>query len=399
MGKKGGARGVATAASYAAYDLNNFCGAGLHLGFQDDDADRAGTLSFLSYPDRSCTVNVTVEGVPPTDLLAIYFNIRHLKLCDDDFIFIFEYNYTNDPFGDKNGAKLVKMLQGGYVDTAFNPTSVAQLRSNFAWKVGFSIHFHHNPFIGPLEASGPLELDYNVLRQTNNPSNGYSSCAALSGYVRDDVYCETGDRVNCPSHYNDQLGLNFARGKDQGPGGRVGHFCPQPNEWDSSAQDEYVSMMTASESIETTITWDPDATEEWSTSGPPVYTSSSYSGYDNFVMRTIVTGFGLTAFLLGCFLRWAFNRRRIHRQDREPLLPGQMSAACIMPADSLGRDSSDILAGHGYPYPPESTYDRQQQLVFQDPPPSYEEAQRNVASSGVEHSVASQSSMVSGSWI
>ncbi|OQV23330.1 hypothetical protein BV898_02778 [Hypsibius exemplaris] len=394
--------GPTTAASYKTYDLGDFCGGVLHLGFQDEDSDPFGTLSFLSYPRHSCKINVTVEGTLSTDVLAIYFNTRYLNLYVDDAIDIYEITYLNYAYEDVvENMKLVKRLPGGPVYTSSNPTSVDQLRSTFARKIGLSIQFQRNGLDGLYQSSRTLQLDYNIIRKTNNPSNEYSFCAALSGYVRDDAYCETGNRVNCPSYYSNYLGLNSALGKDQGPSGKVGHFCSTRDDRDLSGPNEYANSM-----LESTFTELLFKTQAATTPRSHEYYSSS-DGYfgDDKLMLIIVTGLGLSAFLLGCILRWRLNRRRVARQDhQESLIPSEMSTATIMPVESpRGNDSSDILTHHGFLYS-SGSFDRQQLLTFHDPPPSYDEAQRNVPSSvapssgGVEQPVSPASGMI-GSWI
>ncbi|OQV11962.1 hypothetical protein BV898_13757 [Hypsibius exemplaris] len=203
-----------SAATYKPYDLNDYCGSTITL----TSDELAGVLKFDSAPARSCTVNVTVD-ILSYETYAIYFNVKYLSLYQSKVNIYESYTTTSG----SRLFKLVKQLPGGDVYSSFSPTSVAQLLSSYQSKVTLSIEFiRSSPNF--TWNSRSFRLDYNVLRGQSRSDNIY--CTALSGYMHKDLYCETGDRVNCPNAYTSTIDVgNYAFWKNQGTSGTYGSSC------------------------------------------------------------------------------------------------------------------------------------------------------------------------------
>ncbi|OWA51502.1 hypothetical protein BV898_15982 [Hypsibius exemplaris] len=176
------------------------CGQSYTLSCGSSSYTRAGTFKFSSYPNAytsstNCTVTFKVDGSYCTGIgdYAIYFNIKTLALGYSDSAKIIERS-TYYPYV----VTTTKNLYGGYQPGNTYPTSVAQFLSQYTYSpiVTLEITTTRNSFY----SGNPITLDYNVLNEYATTFVG-SYCSALSGYVQEDIICDSGNRVNCPYSY------------------------------------------------------------------------------------------------------------------------------------------------------------------------------------------------------
>ncbi|OWA51254.1 hypothetical protein BV898_15746 [Hypsibius exemplaris] len=188
--------------------LDNYCGAELRLGIANlSQSLGAGTLAFRSYPQQPCSVNVTFAL--GSSRFAIYANIKAAYLRRGDSLIFFERRGTT--------ARLIKRLRpasDGTIHGYTNPTSVDHFRTSFGQELTLCIQILEGS-VGMMPLQSPLTLDFNFIMETLGNTDLYTYCSALSGYIHQQLFCETGDRINCPAAYNYNVyGLNPAFAKD-----------------------------------------------------------------------------------------------------------------------------------------------------------------------------------------
>ncbi|OWA51263.1 hypothetical protein BV898_15755 [Hypsibius exemplaris] len=218
---------------YKTWFLDDYCGVELQLGIANlSQSLGAGTLVFRSYPQQPCSVNVTFDL--GSSQFAIYANIKALYLRRGDSLIFFERRGTT--------ARLIKRLRpasDGTIHGYTNPTSVDHFRTSFGQELTLCIQFLEGS-VGMMPLQSPLTLDFNFIMETHSNTDLYTYCSALSGYIHQRLFCETGDRINCPAAYNYNVyGLNPAFAKDYDSVDKFGAICGTNNPPDT-ANEEYI---------------------------------------------------------------------------------------------------------------------------------------------------------------
>ncbi|OQV17220.1 hypothetical protein BV898_08618 [Hypsibius exemplaris] len=213
--------------------LDGLCGNTISLPCRKGSSgtDRGGTWKFHAYPKAACAVTFTVDGTHYTcdtnaRSFAIYFNVRSLDLDSGDRITVNE-TYSN------GSTMMVKYLPGGPLNVSdTTPRSMAQLVTVYSERPTLTVNFHVSGQYP--STTDPVTFDFNVLNEFNQTTD--SLCPSLKGYVNNDLICDMGDRINCPSFYVDIVGLNPAKGVD-----RTQAICAAP----ISARNSIGILLTA----------------------------------------------------------------------------------------------------------------------------------------------------------
>ncbi|XP_055348538.1 uncharacterized protein LOC129595522 [Paramacrobiotus metropolitanus] len=182
------------AASYtAARNLENYCDRTLSISCPSIYGE-AGTLRFHYMPSTSCKVTVTLSSSScgsSYEYFGIYLNIRKSYMPTSSTMQIYDTSSSRT---------LGKSWNGGNQPQYSNPTSAGQYLSRSTRRPEISIEFTPSRSYPPT-SSHEVYFDYVIVSDTTSSYNTY--CRALSGYISDNLICDTSDdRVNCPSSYS-----------------------------------------------------------------------------------------------------------------------------------------------------------------------------------------------------
>ncbi|OWA51505.1 hypothetical protein BV898_15985 [Hypsibius exemplaris] len=203
---------------YPIHNLAAYCngdaGSLLSLPCLSAASDRAGTLVFYPYPRTSCNVTVAVNFSSPCSThYAIYFNFRDVHFQLGDSVEIYEDSQQKQKlFGERTSKPY-----------SVEPQSHGQLRSSiYSRSPAFELRFIKKNEEIPTWQTG-LVVDYIILRESlTSPEE--TTCKALGGSILDKHFCETGNRVNCPSRYS-SVGHFVTNTQISEPGASIPPHC------------------------------------------------------------------------------------------------------------------------------------------------------------------------------
>ncbi|OWA53499.1 hypothetical protein BV898_17926 [Hypsibius exemplaris] len=302
--------------------------------------DRAGTLE-LYQPRASCNFTVTVDSTlcTGTQKYAIYFNIKKQDLAAQDIIEIYE------------GPALVRILTGGN-QYSVGLTSYGQVLSNFSRKPTFDFWFEKETNQDTIKYSS-LELDYVVVTDTPVSLPGWETkCQALSGFILDRHFCETGDRVNCPFEYND-LPVTYTQiGR---PGANIPGYCVKSITTPRTTTRNYYNINTWNQGVYTG-------------------TYHSYSSFSGLTIAGIVIGtvFGVIMLFFILVRLFGASAKRNHVTLQET------STRHVVPSTSSQHLHQNSFVNYGYqpnrsymPPSPGQTLPTIARDFMVPPPPAY----------------------------
>ncbi|XP_055348501.1 uncharacterized protein LOC129595500 [Paramacrobiotus metropolitanus] len=134
-------------------------------------------------------------GDPLGSNYAIYFNVRNFEIPRSSRLEIYDASGQGEPV-------MKRGWNGGDGWQHYNPTSVAQVRSDYARQPAFSVEYYHGR--AQCRSARKVVFDYVITEALSTVNNTY--CTALDGYVNSQYICDTAeDRVNCPAWISDSM--------------------------------------------------------------------------------------------------------------------------------------------------------------------------------------------------